>query len=447
MKQKHKNIFRKLKLKHYFLLLGVEVFVLVVLLLFVSGKVSILGYAAADAPNYDVLTINGNDITPNIEKAGVCKRFMGLGDKSHFLPRTEAGFSSLVNNPPRNVEVIECDVPHEQRRYLGVVVGDYCRPYVMNGRAEDKADIVFIGDGEFSEETFFPKIAKLLDYEHEYGNKGLFSIEPFKSNKEKFNIRYILAGDAINYWNNPAKGVIEPNPVDVKLLSSLLCPDADYTVLVGARDFRSYGIGSPVGMAILGNGAEHDPFLLVHEFGHAFTSLSDEYVEEKSEVISLLSQGANCVESYLLDYSPWKNLIGQVDYDYYGYYYFGSNSVSSFAEEYPSCACAEKAIKIEGRFTDGVDDLENIYDFCKNEVPIEKTGTICRFALGNERGTGFDYFMFRIKNSLIDDYAGCNYADSQYRSSWNSVMRDNGLSNSYGKINENIIQNKLNQYK
>ncbi|MEK6897875.1 MAG: hypothetical protein AABX28_00790 [Nanoarchaeota archaeon] len=78
MKQKRKNIFRKLKLKHYFLLLGVEVFLLVVLLLFVFGKVSILGYAAADAPpNYDALKIEGNSITRDINQDGICTDYGG----------------------------------------------------------------------------------------------------------------------------------------------------------------------------------------------------------------------------------------------------------------------------------------------------------------------------------------------------------------------------------
>ena len=65
-----------------------------------------------------------------------------------------------------------------------------CKPYLVHGEAENKIDLLFIGDG-YSEEKFNKTLAQLLDYRANATAtkyEGLFSREPFKSYKSSFNI-------------------------------------------------------------------------------------------------------------------------------------------------------------------------------------------------------------------------------------------------------------------
>lgn len=135
---------------------------------------------------------------------------------------------------------------------------------------EEKFKLYFIGDQYLSLGNFEADLSNIVDYEgKEY---GIFSIEPFKSHREKFTI----------YYNSYTQGTAED------LVRK--CPQSILLFLVD-KPFRSYvsyvedhlgGLGA--GVAYISTIKESIMPLQktsVHEFGHAFADLADEYEDEK----------------------------------------------------------------------------------------------------------------------------------------------------------------------
>lgn len=222
-----------------------------------------------------------------------------------------------------------------------------CIEVINNGNSAQKADIVFVGDNYSSTAEFIEALELAIEYEGKnYFIDGMFEIEPFKSNKEKFNIWAVDAGDSLRTGtigsSNPdmdkevTKKFVEicilhkPWPLtgcfySIKihigyhyqnipsyradtLRASLRCPQSDYVVLLSKRDFRSFCFYS--GDCYVSNGANGDYFtgrILTHELGHGFAGLADEYVEP--------SKGSkprvNCVTTMGEAENKWGNLVGE----------------------------------------------------------------------------------------------------------------------------------------
>jgi hypothetical protein len=150
-----------------------------------------------------------------------------------------------------------------------------CIEVVKNGDSSTKADILIVGDGydyqKLKEETL-----NVLDYSGNTGYYGIFSLEPFKSNKNKFNI-WMITSDSIEYVNG------KPTRDSVLALKSK-CPQTEYLMLFSPKSFRSYCY-SYGGDSYLSFGSEDGLLpafkgrLAAHEFGHGFAQLADEYSE------------------------------------------------------------------------------------------------------------------------------------------------------------------------
>ena len=159
-----------------------------------------------------------------------------------------------------------------------------CKPIIKNGNINQKEDILFIGDGFESDEDLNNTIAEVLDYEgNQTGTKkeGLFSEEPFKSNKNKFNIWYINPDRQIGYSITPLfpSNGKQPNIKEILEISNN-CPWYDHTIVLSKRNkYRSNCmIGKPGGpcRVSLAN-VSYPGRLVLHEFGHGFAALFDEY--------------------------------------------------------------------------------------------------------------------------------------------------------------------------
>ena len=152
-----------------------------------------------------------------------------------------------------------------------------CKKLVDNGPTKDKLDLAFIYDGKIDDAQFEQKITQLLDYNTVQGAYGLFSIEPFKSSKKKFNA-----------WTLPSSGTILNKPDDISTSLSNVrstnsaifreCPSVDTAVVVSSQDFRSYTVKNTV---FLSETYLKDKLAsrVIHELGHAIFKLADEYTE------------------------------------------------------------------------------------------------------------------------------------------------------------------------
>ncbi|MEK6816373.1 MAG: M64 family metallopeptidase, partial [Nanoarchaeota archaeon] len=107
---------------------------------------------------------------------------------------------------------------------------------------------------------------------------SFFSVSPLKENENLFDIKYKSLGKSsdIGIGNNP--GSLQSLP---KFL--LNCKgDPDITVLISRSKFRSEAIDKYIYLSTMVENKPEKGLVLVHEFGHAFGGLADEYCEKES---------------------------------------------------------------------------------------------------------------------------------------------------------------------
>ena len=232
-----------------------------------------------------------------------------------------------------------------------------CKPYLENGDIEDKLDILIIGDGYSSMDSFFtsihhvlsadssdPAINSRVDFKGlELANQptfaeksinytkeskeffistsklkmndvgyGFFSEEPFASNKDKINVWYIF-DDILNYAEEDMGEGQKPSYKEIYAIANR-CPWWDVVVVLSddmryRPDCLSHGGPCRNSMA-----EESTPGrLFLHEFGHGFGNLEDEYlnvIEPKeddilSDNMDSLQFGYNCETSLEAATASW----------------------------------------------------------------------------------------------------------------------------------------------
>jgi len=186
---------------------------------------------------------------------------------------------------------------------------------LKNGDSKNKVDIAFIFDGYTKDET--EKLHKDAKRFAEY----LFSYSPFTENKDKFNICgvEVISNESgtdmptIDVWKNTA---INSNfntfsseryltTSDIKSLrdAASLVPYDQIFLLVNTAKYGGGGIYNFWSITSVDDPASK--FVFLHEFGHGFGGLADEYVDYG------LSD-----EFYPKGVEPWEpNITNLVDFD------------------------------------------------------------------------------------------------------------------------------------
>lgn len=189
-----------------------------------------------------------------------------------------------------------------------------CIKIIDNGDSNDKADFLFIGaeysDAEELKETIF----ELVDF---YGNAkypGLFSVEPFKSNKNKFNIWMIKAPDYSVLSSSCGTSCSQVINFSQDATYSSQCPNADFTITI----FKEANFRSCAGRGQWSSLSCQDPDsrgrLILHETGHSFGRLADEYVEPSK---GSHPREPNCVHTLLEAQQKWGDLVGIDGVDFF----------------------------------------------------------------------------------------------------------------------------------
>ena len=183
-----------------------------------------------------------------------------------------------------------------------------------NGTLEEAIDIVVVSEGYTLEDRgkFFHDARRAAE--------ALFSHEPFKSYKGRFNFRAVFAPSADSGVSIPGQGIWKETAVsshfDTFYSDRYLTTSSIWTLydLIGTvpsehvivlANTAKYGGGGIYNSVTIMN-SDHPTFVpvLVHEFGHAFGGLGDEY-----------AYGDNPETLYPADTEPWEpNLTTLVDF-------------------------------------------------------------------------------------------------------------------------------------
>ncbi len=158
-----------------------------------------------------------------------------------------------------------------------------------NGPPEKRIDITFVGDGYTEGELplFHAQVHALTD--------ALFEVEPFKSYKSRFNIHMVdVVSNESGVDNDPAPGILRDTALDMEFwcngVERSLCVDSfkartyaalapDDDQVVALANSTKYGgaafFGTLISCVSAGNDDAHST--IVHELGHSFFHLEDEY--------------------------------------------------------------------------------------------------------------------------------------------------------------------------
>jgi len=159
--------------------------------------------------------------------------------------------------------------------------------YIENGNAENHVDIVILGDGYTAAEMdkFHKDIATLTD--------ELFTVEPYKSRKADFNVRAVETPSAASGVNKPHPGVFSRTPLSMSygafdseryalsydnrtIRDVAATVPYDYMfILINERTYGGGGIFNLYSTVAADN--KFSRYIFVHEFGHSFAALADEY--------------------------------------------------------------------------------------------------------------------------------------------------------------------------
>ena len=157
-----------------------------------------------------------------------------------------------------------------------------------HGPSPDKVDVLLLGDGYTAAECatkFQADVKRAVD--------ALFGHEPFRSRRADFNVWGLCPPAAVSGISRPSTGIERRSPVgatydafgseryiltfDDRALRDV-ASWAPYEFLTILTNSESYGGGGIFGdFSTFAAGNDWSDYLFVHEFGHHFAALADEY--------------------------------------------------------------------------------------------------------------------------------------------------------------------------
>ncbi|MDI6697727.1 MAG: M64 family metallopeptidase [Candidatus Saccharicenans sp.] len=186
---------------------------------------------------------------------------------------------------PLTVETIDPEDYHHVREEISA--GDYTFEVRKNGPPSERVDLVFLAEGyrAVDREKFESDVKKFAGY--------LLETEPYKSNQDKFNIYGVFRPSAESgpdeprqkvYRNTVLKASFNAFDLDRYLLTeegflmremAAQVPYDAIVILVNSKRYGGGGIYNDYCLTTVDHQASRSVFL--HEFGHSFAGLADEY--------------------------------------------------------------------------------------------------------------------------------------------------------------------------
>jgi hypothetical protein len=192
-----------------------------------------------------------------------------------------------------------------------------------NGPVSQKLDIVILGDGYTASEMdkFRRDIKRLTDV--------LFTVEPFKSRKNDFNIRAIETPAAQSGVTKPQPGVFKRSPLSVsygifgseryaltfdnKTIRNI-ASQVPYDLMIIFINEKTYGGGGIYNLyTTVSADNKFSEYIMVHEFGHHMGALADEYytssVSYEAQKITVEPWEPNVTALLDKNNLKWKSLV------------------------------------------------------------------------------------------------------------------------------------------
>lgn len=187
---------------------------------------------------------------------------------------------------------------------------------VDNGESSKKVDLVFVAEGYTASqmEKFKSDVRFMADY--------MFEREPYKSRKSDFNVWAVMSPSKDVGPDNPGKSYWSRTPMastfytfgtdrylttsDYKAVRDVVwdVPTDAIFILVNTEVYGGGGIYNYYAMASSDN--KYRGEVMIHEFGHAFAGLGDEYFDSETAYEGF----------YNLKVEPWEpNLTTLVNFD------------------------------------------------------------------------------------------------------------------------------------
>lgn len=195
---------------------------------------------------------------------------------------------------------------------------------LVSGDPHSKADIVILGEGYTASEKkkFESDLKKFTDI--------FFKLEPYKSNKDKFNICGVFKPSAESGVDEPDAGIFKKSVLSCTF-SSLgserylltednktmrdLAANVPYDAIYIMVNHKRYGGGGIYNLyCTFTTDNQWHEYLFLHEFGHSFSGLADEYYTSDVAYNEFYPHGIEPVEpniTALLDKDKlkWKEMV------------------------------------------------------------------------------------------------------------------------------------------
>jgi hypothetical protein len=165
------------------------------------------------------------------------------------------------------------------------------RDIVIAGEPSDKVDLLIVGDGYTTAE------ADKFERDCDHIVREFFDVEPLRSYADRFNVRAVHLPSGESGVDEPRKGIFRDTPFG---MSFNTFGSARYCMTESVWAVHDAASGIPHDAVLLmanssryGGGAifnfytafvsdnEYDDYLCVHEFGHGFAGLADEYFDSQ----------------------------------------------------------------------------------------------------------------------------------------------------------------------
>lgn len=180
-------------------------------------------------------------------------------------------------------------------------------PVITNGHPHEKVDIAILAEGYRESEIDQFKI----DLENYI--RIFFSVEPYKSRKKDFNISGVFSASDESGTDEPRQGIYKKT----RLSSSFNYFDLDrYCLVDDNKSIRDVASNVPYDAIVIminrerygGGGiynwqtvftarSDRSDYVFLHEFGHSFAGLADEYFDSPVSYIDLDANGVEPLEA------------------------------------------------------------------------------------------------------------------------------------------------------
>ncbi|MBM4159401.1 MAG: peptidase M64 [Ignavibacteria bacterium] len=214
--------------------------------------------------------------------------------------------------------------PKDYRIKSGKLPNYETKQIVNSGESQNKVDIVFLPDGYTKDEMekFENDAVRFAGY--------FLDCSPFKENKDKFNFWIVKAPSEESGVDLPGEGIYKNTILNMTFYSLdveryLMTPDVKsvrdlagtvpYDNILIIANSSKYGGGAIYNYytTFTSDNTDNAPYLIVHEFGHHFCALGDEYYTSQVSVEEYYNLNVEPYEANLTTLvnfdSKWKDMI------------------------------------------------------------------------------------------------------------------------------------------